>query len=71
MINIMGIDYLTVKEAAHRYGYSKAWFDLRRDQDKGPIYIKILGKGRILYPLTQTDEWFKNAMVEHNDGLNN
>lgn len=68
MINIMGIQYLTVKEAAGRYGYSKEWFDKRRTSKKEPIYIKVLGKGRILYPLTETDEWFKNALWEHNDG---
>ena len=56
----MNIDqlYITEKEAAYRYGYSVQWFQRSRWQggDYGPKYLKI--RGKVLYPLKETDKWF-------------
>jgi predicted DNA-binding transcriptional regulator AlpA len=62
MIKIMGESYLTDKEASERYGYSQSWFMRARTMGVGPKYIQIAEHGRILYPLEQTDEWFKERM---------
>ena len=64
MISIMGINYLTDKEASSRYGYSIAWFRKMRSLGIGPNYIKMMTKGKVLYPLDITDEWFKARMHE-------
>lgn len=63
MISIMGINYLTDKEASMRYGYSIAWFRKMRGLKLGPNYIKLMTKGKVLYPLDATDEWFKQRMI--------
>jgi hypothetical protein len=64
MIKVMGIAYLTEKEASDRYGYSSAWFVRARKYNKGPKFIQIIDHGRILYPVEQTDAWFKERMRE-------
>ena len=62
MIEIMGKSYINEKEACSRYGYSQAWFQRRRHKKLPPPYIKIEGKGKILYPLPEIDLWFKKQM---------
>ena len=64
MIEMMGDQYLTEKEAAKRYGYSSSWFNRARVQGYGPRYIQLRNHGRILYPLEDTDKWFKDKMKE-------
>jgi hypothetical protein len=64
MISVMGINYLTDKEASMRYGYSIAWFRKMRSLKLGPHYIQMMFKGKVLYPLDATDEWFKARMKE-------
>lgn len=65
MIKILGVDYLTRKEAAHRYGLSVSWFEQRQQRKEQPNFIKIRGKGKAFYPLVQTDEWFKQNLLEN------
>ena len=62
MIDIMGRKFITDKEAAERYNYSQTWFQHARLNKTGPKYIQIKDKGRVLYPLIETDEWFKARM---------
>lgn len=62
MINIMGIEYITEKEAAMRYAYSRSWFQRQRLMNTGPNYCRLVGK--ILYPLTKCDQWFKDNLKE-------
>lgn len=64
MITLMSEKYLTDKEAADRYGYSTAWFIKARVQGYGPHYIQIKPRGRVLYPLDETDRWFTEKMKE-------
>lgn len=65
MIEMMGEQYLTEKEAAKRYGYSQSWLNRARVQGYGPRYIQLRVHGRILYPLDDTDKWFKDKMKEN------
>jgi predicted DNA-binding transcriptional regulator AlpA len=63
MKEILGVQYMTDKEAAVRYGYSQSWFRQRRYDSTGPQYVRLKGKGKAWYPLKETDEWFKKNMV--------
>lgn len=65
MIEMMNEQYLTEKEAAKRYGYSQSWLARARAQGFGPRYIQLRNHGRILYPLEDTDKWFREKMKEH------
>jgi hypothetical protein len=65
MKEIMGIQYLTEKEAANRYGYSQSWFMRGRIEGFGPNFVQIKNHGRVLYPLEETDKWFKERMREN------
>lgn len=62
MIEVMGIKYITDKEAAVRYGYSKSWFTNNRWKKSGPKFVKMIGGAKIMYPLEETDKWFKDNM---------
>jgi len=55
--------YLTESEAAHRYGYSRQWFQRERWKGTGPCFIKVNG-GRVLYPIDATDAWFSNCRLQ-------
>lgn len=59
MVEIMGKKYICDKEASKRYGYSRSWFRSARSTGNSPTYIKLKGKGRVLYPLAETDQWFE------------
>jgi hypothetical protein len=48
--------YITETEASLRYKYSKFWFQRCRWAGNGPQFLKI--RGKILYPIKETDEWF-------------
>lgn len=62
MIDILGRKFITDKEASERYNYSQTWFQHARLKKTGPKYVQIKDKGRVLYPLIETDEWFKVRM---------
>lgn len=62
MVELLGKTYLTEKEAAQRYNYSLSWFWKSRYYKKGPNYIRLEGRGKIYYPLIETDKWFKEKM---------
>ena len=64
MINIMGKNYITDKEAAQLYGYSRSWFILQRHKKKGPKFVKLNDRGKILYPVHDTDEYFKKIIAQ-------
>ncbi len=64
MIEMMNEQYLTEKEASQRYGYSSSWFSRARAQGYGPRYIQLREHGRILYPLDDTDKWFKDKVKD-------
>ena len=64
MIEIMGNKFLTDKEAAERYGYSQSWFIRARGEGFGPKFIQLKDKGRVLYPVEKTDNWFREKMME-------
>lgn len=64
MIEVMEIQYITDKEAAARYGYSQSWFVNNRWKKKGPRFVKMIGGAKIMYPLEETDKWFKDNMFE-------
>jgi len=49
--------YLTETEASQRYKYSVFWFQRCRWSGDGPPFLKI--KRKILYPIEDTDAWFK------------
>ena len=50
--------YIDEKQAVYRYSYSHAWFQRARWAGDGPKFIKI--RGKVLYPLQETDDWFSN-----------
>lgn len=62
MIKLLGVEYISDKEASARYHYSDAWFKKRRLEKKGPHYIKL--EGKVLYPLVDTDEWFRRNIKQ-------
>ncbi len=64
MKDILGIKYITRKEASFRYGLSISWFKQRQQKHEYPHFVKIGGKGRVFYDVIKTDEWFKNNMKE-------
>lgn len=61
MISILGVQYITEKEASIRYSYSRSWFQARRMNKLEPKFVKLQGK--ILYPLAQIDKWFKDHLI--------
>jgi hypothetical protein len=62
MIEVLGIKYITEKEASHRYGYSKSWFAKQRLKKEEPRFVKLRGKGKVYYELTLIDNWFKRQL---------
>jgi predicted DNA-binding transcriptional regulator AlpA len=64
MKEIMGKKYLTEKEVADRYGYSKATIIKMRSDGNGPKYTQMRPHGRVLYSLENTDGWFNEMMKD-------
>lgn len=62
MLEIFGKKFITDKEASKRYGYSKSWFQQRRCKKLFPKFFRLNGNGKVLYPLDETDEWFKGSI---------
>lgn len=62
MITIRGIEYLFQKEVTKKFGVSVSWLEKRRQKQINPKHVRLGDKGRILYPLKQTDEWFKEQL---------
>jgi predicted DNA-binding transcriptional regulator AlpA len=65
MIIMMGKQYLTEKDCSKRYGYSRSWFEQRRGKDQPPYCFRLLGKGKVLYPLSETDKWFEENLIKN------
>jgi hypothetical protein len=63
MIEIMGVKYISDKEASYRYGYSQSWFQKCRYEGNGPQFVRLQGKGKVLYPVDKLDEWFRLNLV--------
>jgi hypothetical protein len=62
MKELMGKTFITTKEAFSRYGYSVQWFQLQRHKKEGPPFVKLNGKGGVLYQLDKTDSWFNENL---------
>ncbi len=61
MVEILGVKYITDKEASQLYGYSVSWFQKRRHKKLPPPYIRLLeGNGKIFYPIEELNKWFKD-----------
>lgn len=58
MIEVAKIKYITQKEAVSRYGYSATWFRTQRKLKLPPVFLQAKKRGKIYYPLDETDEWF-------------
>jgi hypothetical protein len=67
MIKILNKDFITTKEASKRYGFSAHWFEDRRRMSLEPDYIQGVEKGRVLYDVEKTDEWFRRFMKMEKD----
>jgi hypothetical protein len=67
MIDLLGVKYITPKEAAQRYGYSQSWFQKQRSNCLQPRFIKLQNKGKVYYPLLETDKWFKENIISSDD----
>lgn len=65
MLSILGKKYITDKECAQRFGFSKDWFKIQRYKHLPPPYIKMGGK--ILYELEEIEKWFKDYMKKSID----
>lgn len=64
MIEIDNIKYLTMKQVSKRYGFSVSWFKERRKYKLLPFCTKFNNKGKVLYPLDETDRWFKENIIK-------
>lgn len=62
MIDILGIKYISEKEAVTRYGHSPSWFQKQRLNDLPPYCVRLQGKGKVYYPVEETDKWFKDNL---------
>ena len=60
MIELNGKHYLTVKEASKKYGYSVSWFRNSKNKPNSPPCCQKGQKGKVLYPLDETDQWFQD-----------
>jgi predicted DNA-binding transcriptional regulator AlpA len=69
MIEIDNIKYITDKEASHIYGYSVSWFQKQRAKKLPPPFIKLQGKGKVYYSVTEINEWFVNNIHAYKDIL--
>lgn len=67
MINILGKEYISDKEAEYKFGFSREWFQKQRSLKKGPPSIKISGK--VLYSLEKLEQWFSDRMKEAENNL--
>lgn len=65
MYKILGVKYLTPIEVSKRYGFTVNWLKQRRHLGKNPMYVKHKECARILYPLIETDNWFKDNLIEY------
>lgn len=64
MLEILGIKYVTDKEASYQYGYSQSWFQKMRAEGHGPEYVRLNGKGKILYPADKLEQWFRENLIK-------
>ena len=64
-MNDIEIRYITEKEASTRYSLSRNWFQRARWKGEGPSFVKVGEgpRGRVLYPVKETDEWFEKKLV--------
>lgn len=62
MLKIVDKVYINTKEASRRYGFSAKWFEMKRWKKLPPFAVKLEGRGRVYYPLEETDNWFRQAL---------
>ena len=61
--------YINDIEAAYRYSYSRQWFQRARWAGDGPKYVKV--RGKVLYPLKETDAWFASHLISNTSEKDN
>lgn len=65
MIELLGKEYITTREASKRYGFSSSWFNNIRIYGEGPPCIKV--RHKVLYPILEVDEWFKQSIKKFDE----
>lgn len=60
MLLIDGVEYITDKQAASKYGLSQSWFKNARYKGTSPTYHRLNGK--IYYTVENIDKWFKENL---------
>jgi predicted DNA-binding transcriptional regulator AlpA len=65
MIELLGVKYITDKEASHLYGYSVSWFQKQRAKKQPPPFVKLQGKGKVYYSVEELDKWFKENIFSY------
>lgn len=60
MVIILGKQYITDKEAAAQFGYSRDWFKRQRWKGEEPMYFKL--KGKVLYSYDDLKKWFGDRL---------
>ncbi|CEG60959.1 helix-turn-helix transcriptional regulator [Legionella micdadei] len=60
MLKIDGIEYLSDKQTAAKFGLSRSWFKNARYQGNSPPYYKLNGK--IYYTEETVNNWFKENL---------
>lgn len=64
MLTLNGIEYITEKEASKRFGFSVSWFKKLRQKKEAPRHVKIMGRGKVYYPVKDLAEWFRDNIKE-------
>lgn len=59
MKQYQGKKYITIKEAAYRYGYSVKWFQQKRWLKQPPASVKLPDCGYVYYDLEEIDKFFQ------------
>lgn len=62
MIEVLGVKYITDKEASQKYGLSRSWFQKIRQTKMSPPYVRFNQNGRVYYEINQMDDWFKSRL---------
>ena len=67
MIEFGGLQYLSEKEMAKRFGYSCSWFQKARIKKIGPPFVRFHNKGKILYRADKAETYFTENWIEKDE----
>jgi hypothetical protein len=59
MVEILGKNYVTEKEACRLLGYSVEWLRKQRRAQTGPAHIRLVPGGKIYYDRTTLENWIR------------